>query len=362
MGKCVTSPKAFHQYYVFLWYDPLYTLCNQLLYHILDIAAYYGYEDVVRYLLDSKHGQDPDDLDRKGERRWTGLYLSCEAGYVKIARMFLQVGADPTIADNHGFTPLEVARKMSNWRCARLLERALREPARVACLVKAHALMESKYVMKEGVKAMEGRRGDNIFRMKTRMTQKNKYLEVTPPFLRMRVENKQPLPVVDIGGAKVISSTLQGEKKRRTRKRAGSLRSAKRRRGELREGKIDLGKKILLQEQAANQSKCSDTGYEGRQPILIYESRQKVARYHTDEEHYGSGAGLGSRTNAISSIFLSPIFFQTLQDGKNTTIGDAEKEEEEDEVVAVTRYLVQGRLPRELFNEVVEMMTPRWMS
>ena len=73
-------------------------------------SAYYGYEKVVRFLLDCKRGQDPDDLDRKGEKRWTGLYLSCEAGHMKIAKMFLEVGANPLIADNQGHTPLDIVR------------------------------------------------------------------------------------------------------------------------------------------------------------------------------------------------------------------------------------------------------------
>jgi ankyrin repeat protein len=66
--------------------------------------------------------RDPDDLDRKGERKWSGLYLACESGHARIARLFLEAGADPTLADTHGMTPLDIARESSNWRCARLLE------------------------------------------------------------------------------------------------------------------------------------------------------------------------------------------------------------------------------------------------
>lgn len=88
----------------------------------LTAAAYYGYEPVVRRLLAFKGGRDPDDLDRKGERRWSGLYLACESGHARIARLLLDAGADPTLADTQGMTPLDIARQMSNWRCARLLE------------------------------------------------------------------------------------------------------------------------------------------------------------------------------------------------------------------------------------------------
>lgn len=88
----------------------------------LTAAAYYGYENVVVRLLAFKEGRDPDDLDRKGERKWSGLYLACESGHARIARLFLDVGADPTLADTHGMRPLDIAREMCNWRCARLLE------------------------------------------------------------------------------------------------------------------------------------------------------------------------------------------------------------------------------------------------
>jgi ankyrin repeat protein len=77
---------------------------------------------VVRRLLEFKGGKDPDDLDRKGERKWSGLYLACESGHARIARLFLDAGADPTLADTHGKTPLDIARDNCNWRCARLLE------------------------------------------------------------------------------------------------------------------------------------------------------------------------------------------------------------------------------------------------
>jgi len=72
--------------------------------------------------LPTPSNRDPDDLDRKGERKWSGLYLACESGHARIARLFLQAGADPTLADTHGMTPLDIARESSNWRCARLLE------------------------------------------------------------------------------------------------------------------------------------------------------------------------------------------------------------------------------------------------
>lgn len=85
----------------------------------LTAAAYYGYEPVVKLLLtfekDSGSKQEPNSW-------WSGLYLACESGHARIARLFLEAGADPTLADTQGMTPHGIAREMCNWRCARLLE------------------------------------------------------------------------------------------------------------------------------------------------------------------------------------------------------------------------------------------------
>ena len=87
-------------------------------------AAHHGHVDVVRYLLTTDV-----DVDHVNKLGWTALLEAVILGdggptYQKIVELLLNGGADPTIGDNQGVTPLEHARARNMDEIARILERA----------------------------------------------------------------------------------------------------------------------------------------------------------------------------------------------------------------------------------------------
>jgi ankyrin repeat protein len=69
-------------------------------------ASRYGREAVVRVLLRHMRGRGVDERIAVGV---TALWVACAAGHVEVVRALLLAGADHTIADDQGRTPLQIA-------------------------------------------------------------------------------------------------------------------------------------------------------------------------------------------------------------------------------------------------------------
>ena len=85
-------------------------------------AAHHGHVETVRYLLTT--GVDIDHVNRLG---WTALIEAVILGdggpvYRSIVRLLLDAGADASIADNDGVTPLEHARSRGQKEIAEMLQ------------------------------------------------------------------------------------------------------------------------------------------------------------------------------------------------------------------------------------------------
>lgn len=86
-------------------------------------AAHHGHPDTVRILIDA--GLDVDHVNNLG---WTALLEAVILGdggptYQEIVGILLDGGADATIADRDGVTPLGHAKRMGYDAIARLIER-----------------------------------------------------------------------------------------------------------------------------------------------------------------------------------------------------------------------------------------------
>ncbi|KAJ6083040.1 hypothetical protein N7467_007175 [Penicillium canescens] len=80
-------------------------------------AARLGLTDTVRFLVHDR-GLSPDE---KGVMGQTALVATCRKGHLRIAELLLQVGADLTIADYGGCTPLYFASSNGHLEMVRLL-------------------------------------------------------------------------------------------------------------------------------------------------------------------------------------------------------------------------------------------------
>jgi uncharacterized protein len=68
-----------------------------------------GRTEVVRYLL--VHPSAAATINRINHKGRTALWWACESGRGEIVRLLLKAGADPTIADTDGATPMAIARR-----------------------------------------------------------------------------------------------------------------------------------------------------------------------------------------------------------------------------------------------------------
>jgi hypothetical protein len=66
--------------------------------------------EVVRVLLD--HPSAKATIDRRDDAGETALWLACYCGRGGVVRALLESGADPTIANNEGTTPMAVAKQL----------------------------------------------------------------------------------------------------------------------------------------------------------------------------------------------------------------------------------------------------------
>jgi len=85
-------------------------------------AAHHGHVEVVRYLLTTK-----TNIDHVNNLGWTALLEAVILGdgsptYQKIVQLLVNAGADRSIADNDGITPLDHAKASGQNEVVRILE------------------------------------------------------------------------------------------------------------------------------------------------------------------------------------------------------------------------------------------------
>jgi ankyrin repeat protein len=89
-------------------------------------AAHHGHVDVVAYLLTTRI-----DIDQVNFLGWTAMLEAVILGdggpvYQRIVQLLLDAGADQSIADGDGATPLDHAKTRGQLEIARLLQEAMR--------------------------------------------------------------------------------------------------------------------------------------------------------------------------------------------------------------------------------------------
>jgi uncharacterized protein len=78
------------------------------------------YVETVRCLLD--HPSVAATINRRHEGGQTVLWSACHRGQADVMRALLEKGADPTIANEWGYTPLAVAKRHRSRACLEALE------------------------------------------------------------------------------------------------------------------------------------------------------------------------------------------------------------------------------------------------
>jgi ankyrin repeat protein len=73
-------------------------------------AALEGYIDILDCLLE--HPSGTTTLNHRSHRGETALWRACRNGRADSVGALLERGADPTIADNDGITPMAIAKQM----------------------------------------------------------------------------------------------------------------------------------------------------------------------------------------------------------------------------------------------------------
>lgn len=71
-----------------------------------------GQKNIVKILAD----RGGIDLDRRDAEGNTPLYHACRQGYRDVAALLLERGADPSLANNRGETPLHAAARSATAR------------------------------------------------------------------------------------------------------------------------------------------------------------------------------------------------------------------------------------------------------
>lgn len=180
----------------------------------LMIAALERHVDVVELLL-SQPGIDLDARARDGE---TALWFASDEGYVEILQRLVEAGADPTVADNDGQTPLDKARQGGYDGCIKLLEVSVRDvfyltfqsfmltpphtytytftqaalsaPECARLLHRARAISDAQHAINKVIREAED--------MEDEEEKKRKLVTAAPAYLKERVREGRELPQVVI--------------------------------------------------------------------------------------------------------------------------------------------------------------------
>ena len=94
-------------------------------------------------------GGDDLELNDQDNAGCTALYHAAYRGNMDIVQALLQAGANPTIRNNNGETPLDIARRKNHTATIPLLQAAVAEPQRSRALFKVRALLDSAHATRK---------------------------------------------------------------------------------------------------------------------------------------------------------------------------------------------------------------------
>jgi hypothetical protein len=163
-------------------------------------AALHGATECVEMLL--ARGGKALELDAQTEDGYTALHYAASRARTDIIQTLVQAGADPTMRDRNGETPLDSAHSVRRT----LLEAAIAEPQRPRALLKARALLDNAHKIRhilsggdDGQRPQQGQgQGPAPRRKRTRAESQCKALAVTPAYFKGRVAKGRKLPRVEV--------------------------------------------------------------------------------------------------------------------------------------------------------------------
>lgn len=82
--------------------------------NLLHVATYFGSTKVLKFLL-NKYGHDKNFLNAKNDLGETPLHIAARSDNRDLYGLILRAGADTTIVDNYGLTPVVVAQGRGNY-------------------------------------------------------------------------------------------------------------------------------------------------------------------------------------------------------------------------------------------------------
>ncbi len=181
---------------------------------LLMVAALRGGTNCLRLLL--VRGGPALELDaRTNVGRATALHRAAYSVTPAFVRMLLAAGADPTIRDHQGKTPLDWARQRQQWEAEHgdeeemepaasrvaLLEAAMAEPERPRLLLRARTLLESahtiRHIQSGGDDGQRRQEAAPPLRKRTRAESHRKALAAAPAYLKGRVVEGRELQRVE---------------------------------------------------------------------------------------------------------------------------------------------------------------------
>jgi hypothetical protein len=162
----------------------------------LIVTTYHGATECVELLL-ARDGDalELDAVDKDGD---TALHLAAWKNHPTIAQLLLQAGADPTVRNRNGRTPLDVAQSRGHQQCKALLQAALAEPQRPRSLLKARALIDTAHKIRQIQLGNWSDEQEQPRRARTRAETKRKALATAPAYLKGRVAKGRQLPAVQV--------------------------------------------------------------------------------------------------------------------------------------------------------------------
>src|SRR5574343_379283 len=69
------------------------------------------------YVLKRLLEESTDDIDKRNRYGHTPLWYSAKKGYLDCIQLLLKYGSDPTIKDNNGDSPIDIARFYGHKEC-----------------------------------------------------------------------------------------------------------------------------------------------------------------------------------------------------------------------------------------------------